>query len=240
MPPFGDLEQAFLRRDGRGEGAAPWPKSVDSSSSDGTAPVLTGTNGLSRRGELAWIALAMSSLPVPLSPWMQHGRAAGRNLRDEVEEPQHGSLLPTMFSKLVALLQGALELHDLFFGALPADRGADVGEQLLVVPRLLDEVLRARADGVDDVAYRPVRGDHDDRQIRAARPDARQQVDAALARKREVEQQQIVVVARVSRSMPAAPSPARSTEKPSSVSRVSSDSRMRGLVVDDEDASVSA
>ena len=30
-----------------------WPKSVDSSSSDGTAPVLTGTNGRSRRGELA-------------------------------------------------------------------------------------------------------------------------------------------------------------------------------------------
>ena len=45
-----------------------WPKRVDSSSSDGMAPVLIGTNGLSRRGELAWIALAMISLPVPLSP----------------------------------------------------------------------------------------------------------------------------------------------------------------------------
>ena len=35
------------------------------------APQLIGTNGLSRRGLRLWIARAMSSLPVPLSPVMR-------------------------------------------------------------------------------------------------------------------------------------------------------------------------
>ena len=45
-----------------------WPNSVDSSKSKGIEPVLTGTKGLPARGELAWMALAINSLPVPLSP----------------------------------------------------------------------------------------------------------------------------------------------------------------------------
>src|SRR5206468_12020751 len=45
-----------------------WPKRVDSSRSVGIDPVLTGTNGLSRRGEFRWMALAITSFPVPLSP----------------------------------------------------------------------------------------------------------------------------------------------------------------------------
>jgi hypothetical protein len=45
------------------------------------------------------------------------------------------------------------------------DGGADVGEELFVVPGLLDEVFGAGADGVDDIAYRAEGGDHDDRQV---------------------------------------------------------------------------
>ena len=53
---------------------------------------------------------------------------------------------------------------------MASDGGANVGEQLFVVPRLLDKVFRAGADGFDHVVYRAVGGDHDDRQSRAGAP----------------------------------------------------------------------
>ena len=53
VPPLATSNRPFF--DATAEVNAPftWPKSVDSSSSDGMAPVLMGTKGLSRRGELA-------------------------------------------------------------------------------------------------------------------------------------------------------------------------------------------
>ena len=45
-----------------------WPNSSDSSSDSGRAPQLIETNFFSRRIEEKWIARAISSLPVPLSP----------------------------------------------------------------------------------------------------------------------------------------------------------------------------
>ncbi|HBL25899.1 MAG TPA: hypothetical protein DD490_03590 [Acidobacteria bacterium] len=47
-----------------------WPNSSDSRSASGRAPQLIGTNGLSRRRLFRWMARAISSLPVPLSPWI--------------------------------------------------------------------------------------------------------------------------------------------------------------------------
>ena len=47
-----------------------WPNSSLSSRVSGSAAQLTAMNGLPRRGERSWMALATSSLPVPLSPWM--------------------------------------------------------------------------------------------------------------------------------------------------------------------------
>src|SRR5690242_15202885 len=45
-----------------------WPKSSDSSSSEGMAPQLTATKGRLRRGLRSWMARAATSLPVPDSP----------------------------------------------------------------------------------------------------------------------------------------------------------------------------
>ncbi len=45
-----------------------WPNSSDSSSVSGTAAQLMATNGPAARRLRWWIARAMSSLPVPLSP----------------------------------------------------------------------------------------------------------------------------------------------------------------------------
>jgi hypothetical protein len=47
-----------------------WPNSSDSSSVSGSAAQLTAMKGLPRRGERSCSALATSSLPVPLSPWI--------------------------------------------------------------------------------------------------------------------------------------------------------------------------
>ena len=76
------------------------PNSVDSSSSGGSEPLFTATNMWSARGELAWIALATSSFPVPVSPVIRivdrldatcPTRSSSRTIR---------SLLPMMFGKL--------------------------------------------------------------------------------------------------------------------------------------------
>ena len=120
-----------------------WPKSVDSSKSVGIDPVLTGTNGLSRRGEFRWTAFAITSLPVPLSPCEQHGGTAVRDLRDQIENLEHRLALAHDIFEVVALLEGALELNVFFLRPSPSYRSSHVRQKFLVVPRLLDEICRA-------------------------------------------------------------------------------------------------
>src|ERR1700761_1129121 len=119
----------------------------------------------------------------------QHRRAAGSDLRDQVEKLEHDVALADDVLEGVALLEGAFELHDLALILLLADGQADVGEQLLVVPGLLDEVGRARADRIHNVAYSSVGRDHDVWQFGSEALDTRQKVEAALAGKSEIEQQ---------------------------------------------------
>ncbi len=88
-------------------------------------------------------------------------------------------------------MSDALELDDFGLGLVAGDGGADVGEELLVVPGLLDEVFGAGADRVDDVADGAEGGDHDDGQLGVHADDAGQEVDAALAGQGEVEQEQV-------------------------------------------------
>ena len=68
VPPLATSNSPFFEAMAEVNAPLTCPKSVDSSNSLGIAPVLIGTKGLSRRGELAWMALAIISLPVPLSP----------------------------------------------------------------------------------------------------------------------------------------------------------------------------
>ena len=51
------------------------PKSSDESSESGTAAQLTLTKGRALRAPFLWIARAISSLPVPLSPAIRTGRS---------------------------------------------------------------------------------------------------------------------------------------------------------------------
>jgi hypothetical protein len=123
------------------------------------------------------MALAMSSLPVPLSPWMRTVEREGA-LADDVLE-------------VVALLEGALELDVLFFGAGAGDGGAHVGEQLLVVPRLLDEVGGAGLDGLHGVLHRAVGGDHDDGELLVAVANLGEDLEPVHVGQGEVEQNEV-------------------------------------------------
>ena len=63
------LEQALLGVDRAGEGALHVAEEVATPAGRGAGcPEFTTMKGLSARGLLAWMALATSSLPVPLSP----------------------------------------------------------------------------------------------------------------------------------------------------------------------------
>jgi len=64
----GDFKEAFLRGYGRGECALDMAEERGFEQLRGHGAGVDGDKGLVLRGELAWIALAMSSLPVPLSP----------------------------------------------------------------------------------------------------------------------------------------------------------------------------
>ena len=122
----------------------------------------------------------------------QNGRAGGSHLRHQVKNAQHRLAFADNVFKVVALLQRALELDILFFRTLPGDGRANIGQKLFVVPRLLDKVLRSAIHRVDHVADRAVGGDHDDRQVRLALPDARQNFHAVLSRQRQIQQNQII------------------------------------------------
>ncbi len=100
VPPLATSNSPFFAAIAEVNAPFTCPNSVDSSRSDGTAPVFTGTNGLSRRGEFACIAFAISSLPVPLSPCTSTVERLGATCATRSNSRSIGSLLPTMFSKL--------------------------------------------------------------------------------------------------------------------------------------------
>src|SRR5215471_13706651 len=81
----------------------------------------------------------------------QYRGAAGRNLPDQVENAQHGFALTHDVFEVVALLESALELLVFFFGAATGDGCAYVSQELLVVPRLFNEVGGALLHGADGV-----------------------------------------------------------------------------------------
>ena len=140
----------------------------------------------------------------------EDGGAGGRDLGDEVEDAQHHVALADDIGEVVALAKGALELDVFFFGAIAGDGGADIGEEFFVVPGLLDEVLGAAADGVDDVVDGAEGGDHDDGQVEFALAQGAEDLDSVAAGEGEVEQNQVKGCSAM-RSRPSSPFSALST-----------------------------
>ena len=187
----GDFKEPLFGGDGRGEGAFDVAEERGFKQFRGHGAGIDGNKRLvfARRvgvdgfGDqlLAGSALALN----------QNGGAAGRNLSYEVEDLEHDFAFAYDVLEVIALLEGALELEVFFLGLAAGDGGADVGEQLFVVPGLLDKVLGAGADRIDDVVDGAVGGNHDDRQFGMALFDDGQQLQAALSGQRQIEQQQV-------------------------------------------------
>ena len=87
--------------------------------------------------------------------------AAGRNLRYQVEDLQHGLALAHDVFKVVTLLQSALELNVFCFSLVAAYCDANVRQQLFVVPWFLDEVGGAGLHRLHRIFHRAIGGDHD-------------------------------------------------------------------------------
>ena len=127
----------------------------------------------------------------PAFALQEHGGAAVRDLGDEVEDLQHRLTFADDVLEVVALLEGALELDVLFFGAAPPHGGAYVGQKLFVVPGLGHEVGGAGLHGAHRILYRAVGGDHDDGQARFVGANLSQNLQAVAAGQGEIEQDQV-------------------------------------------------
>ena len=190
----GDFEEALLGRDGRSE------RALDVAEERGLEQLrrhgagVDGHKGLVAARRVGVNGLGDELLAGAAFALNQNRGAAGRDLRHQVEDAQHDLALAHDVGEVVALLERALELQILFFGAVAGDGRANVGQQLFVVPRLLNKVFRAGADGLDHVVHRAVGGDHDDRQFGLALFDLRQQFQAALAGQGKVEKHQVKVL----------------------------------------------
>ena len=109
--PVGDFEQTLLRRNRAGKGA------FDVSEQRGFQQVGRRRAGVDRdEGPVAPRRIQMNRfgdqfLARPAFALQQHGRAAGRHLRDQIENLQHGLTLAHDVLKVVALLQSALQLN---------------------------------------------------------------------------------------------------------------------------------
>ena len=189
----GDFKEAFLGGDGRGECALDVAEERGFKQLAGHGAGVDGDEGLVFARRVGVDGLGDELLAGAAFALDEHRGAAGRHLGDKVEDLEHDLAFAHDVGEVVALLEGALELEVLFFGAMAGDGGADVGQQLFVVPGLLDEVFRAGADGFDDVVHGAVGGDHDDGQLGLALLDLRQQFEAALAGQGQVEQHQVEV-----------------------------------------------
>ena len=108
------------------------------------------------------MALAISSLPVPFSPWMRMLASLAATLSIELEELLHLLALADDVLELVAVLQLLLELLVLVDQRLLLDRLLELVEQPLGVDRLLEEVERAGLHRLDRPRNVALPGDDDD------------------------------------------------------------------------------
>ena len=180
--PVGDLEQPFFGGNSACERTLDVPEQIrfEQVCRHGTGVDRHEGSVASRRMQMDRLGdqfFARSALAL-----QQNGRAAGRDLGDEVEYFQHGLALAYDVFEVVALLKSALELNVLFFGSLAGDRRAHVGEQLFVVPWFLDEVGGAALHGPHRVLDRAVGGDHNHRLERIKQVDLGQHVHAVFVR----------------------------------------------------------
>ena len=85
MPPSASSKRPTFCAIGAGEGALLVAEQLALEQVRGMAAQLSLTNARPRRELSWWIARAISSLPVPVSPWIEHGGIGGGHALDLLE-----------------------------------------------------------------------------------------------------------------------------------------------------------
>ena len=115
-----------------------------------SAAQLSGTNGRFFRGLFWWIALATSSLPVPVSPWISTVASVGAIRCSRVDDVVHLRAVADDALEAEPLVQPAVQLGVRPPQVLAAGRVLDHRPQLLQIERLEQIVERPplhRLDG---------------------------------------------------------------------------------------------
>ncbi len=138
VPPFATSNRPFFAAIADVKAPFTCPNSVDSNSSDGTAPVFTGTNGGSQAA-----VNAMTPSRSLLSGATACSKAVSRlgSLRDQIEQPQHRLARRRQYFQGCTASWRSFQLDELFLRAVTSNRRPNIRQRLLVVPRLLCEVL---------------------------------------------------------------------------------------------------
>ena len=173
MPPSASSNFPFLAVRAPVKAPRVCPNSSLSISSSGMAAQFTSTKGPEARRLWWWMLRATSSLPVPFSPKIStrplDGAACAMSRAQRVQDralaDHHPAVLDLLLEGAVLRLQPAL-----------AQRVLDHEQRLLEGERLLHEVLRAHAHGLDRRLDVPVPGDHDHRHLGIERADAGQRL----------------------------------------------------------------
>ncbi len=190
-PLVGHFEKAFLRSDGAGEGALHMAEELRFEQIDGDGTSVDGDESFLRARGCGVDCLGDEFLAGAALAANQHGGTGGGDLRDEIEDGEHLLALANDAREVVALLQGALELHVFFAQAAALDRERDLSNQLIVGPGLGDVVLSAALEGGPGHVDRAVRRDQDDRDERIAAVNLAEKLDTIAVGQAYVEKHQV-------------------------------------------------
>ena len=165
MPPEASSKQPARRSTAPVKAPFSWPKISLSISVSGMAAQLTATKGRALRGLRSCSVRATSSLPVPLSPVIEHRHVGRRDLLDQAEDLAHRRRAAHQRAQHAALAQPPPRHFQLDCGlALPRGVGQD-GAQARGVHRLLQKVVRAQLHGVHGQLNGPHGGEHHHGQV---------------------------------------------------------------------------
>ena len=158
-----------------------WPNSSDSSRFSCSAAQFTLTKLRAARSELWWMAPAISSLPVPVSPRMSTVELLLATLRTTPSTRCSGVAAADDLVEVVVLLLLVAQVVELVAQALQLERLLDLDLHLLELERLLHVVEGAVLHRLDRGRHRAERGHQDDRRGRVQRLGRAQHVEAVGA-----------------------------------------------------------
>ena len=190
----GDFEVSLLGLNGAGKGAPHVAEQGGFQQVRRQRAAVDGHEHLLARGELAWMALATSSLPVPVSPVIRMVERLEATWATRSSFLHHALALADDIGEAVALLQGALEVGILVLQAPGRDHAVDFDDELFVVPGLGEIVVGAQLEGLDGGFHRAVGGDHEDGRLAVVRAHVLQHLHAGTVGHHQIEKHQVVAV----------------------------------------------